>query len=155
MPSLAEPPFQKYQDWEDDTIISGEHVIRSIQEFESAVKVIKTENGDTFIYAVASNDEDAKTYKIAIGPIEIVITIDPKKLTAVIEVYAKIPFVGKVQIAKAIGNLRDGVTLKIGFPPFVGGLLTLKLEGKDVVLEYSFDALGLHYGGRMVIFTLP
>ncbi|KAI5992548.1 hypothetical protein EDC04DRAFT_2911150 [Pisolithus marmoratus] len=155
MPSLSEPPFQKYQDWENDTIISGEHVIRSIQEFESAVKVIKTENGDAFIYAVASNDENAKTFKIVIGPIEIVITIDLKKLTIVIEVYVKIPFVGKVQIAKAVGNLRDGVTLKIGFPPFVGGLLTLKLEGKDVVLEYSFDALGLHYGGRMVIFTLP
>ncbi|KAI6029030.1 hypothetical protein EDC04DRAFT_2898863 [Pisolithus marmoratus] len=151
MPSLAEPPFQKYQDWEDDTIISGEHVIRSVQEFESAVKVIKTEHGNAFIYAVASNDENAKTFKSSL----IDITIDLKKLTIVIEVYVIIPFIGKIQIAKAAGNLHDGVTLTIGFPPYVGGSLTLKLDGKDVVLEYSFDALGLHYGGRIVIFTLP
>ncbi|KAI5992547.1 hypothetical protein EDC04DRAFT_1298010 [Pisolithus marmoratus] len=154
MSSLAETPFQKYQDW-NDAIVSGEHVIRSIQEFESAVKVIKTEHGDAFIYAVASNDENAKTFKIVIGPIEIDITIDLNKLTIVIEVYVIIPFIGKIQIAKAAGNLHDGVTLTIGFPPYVGGMLTLKLDGKDVVLEYSFDALGLHYGGRIVIFTLP
>ncbi|KAI6029039.1 hypothetical protein EDC04DRAFT_3091910 [Pisolithus marmoratus] len=152
MPSLSEPPFQKYQDWENDTIISGE---RSIQEFESAVRVIKTDHGDAFIYAVASNDENAKTFKIVIGPIEIDITIDLKKLSLVIEVYVYIPFLGKIQIAKAAGNLHDGITLKIGFPPYVGGSLTLKLDGKDVVLEHSFDALGWHYAGRMVIFTLP
>ncbi|KAI6146696.1 hypothetical protein BKA82DRAFT_27235 [Pisolithus tinctorius] len=144
MPSIAESPFRKYQDWDDNTIISGE---RAIQEFESNVKVIKTQQGDVFVYAVESNDENTKTYKIVIGPIE--------KLTIVIGVYANIPFLGRIQIAKAVGNLHDGVTLTIGYPPFVGGSLTLKLDGKDVVLEYSIDALGLHYHGKIVVFTLP
>ncbi|KAI6022288.1 hypothetical protein BKA83DRAFT_4493549 [Pisolithus microcarpus] len=71
MPSISEPPFQKFHDSNDDTIISGENVIRAIQEFESKVKVIKTEHGDIFVYAVESNDEKAKTYKIVIGPIEV------------------------------------------------------------------------------------
>ncbi|KAI6137219.1 hypothetical protein F5141DRAFT_1209542 [Pisolithus sp. B1] len=102
-----------------------------------------------------ATDENAKTYKIVIGPIEIDITIDLKNLRIVIEVYAKIPFVGKVQIAKTVGNLRDGVTLTIGYPPFIGGSLTLKLDGKNVVLGYSFDALGFHYEGSKVIITLP
>ncbi|KIK15379.1 hypothetical protein PISMIDRAFT_679568 [Pisolithus microcarpus 441] len=155
MPSFAEPPFQKYKDFDDGTIISGEHVIRSIQEFESKVKVIKTEHGDAFVYALRSNDKNAKTYKIVIGPLEIDIAVDLNKLTIVIEVYAHIPFVGKVQIAKTSGNLRKGITFTIGFPPFIGGSLTLKLDGKDVVLEYSFDAFGLHFGGVIVIFTLP
>ncbi|KAI6138625.1 hypothetical protein BKA82DRAFT_3132066 [Pisolithus tinctorius] len=175
MPSIAEPPFKKYQDWDDNTIISGEReyslvytgefslifspcasdIIRAIQEFESNVKVIKTRQGDAFVYAVESNDENAKTYKIVIGPIEIDVTIDLNKLTIVIEVYATIPFLGKIQITKAVGNLRDGVTLTIGYPPFVGGSLTLKLDGKDVVLEYSIDALGWHYQDKIVIATLP
>ncbi|KAI6137209.1 hypothetical protein F5141DRAFT_1209535 [Pisolithus sp. B1] len=127
----------------------------SIQEFESKVKGIKTEHGDAFVYAVESNDENAKTYKIVIGPLEINVTVDPNKLTVIIEVYAYIPFVGKIQIAKASGDLREGITFTIGFPPFIGGSLTLKLDGKDVVLGYSFDAFGLHFGGRLVIFTLP
>ncbi|KAI5994616.1 hypothetical protein F5J12DRAFT_415201 [Pisolithus orientalis] len=155
MPSIAESPFRKYQDWDDNTIISGEHIIRAIQEFESNVKVIKTQQGDAFVYAVESNDENTKTYKIVIGPIEIVVAIDLKKLTIVIGVYANIPFLGRIQIAKAVGNLHDGVTLTIGYPPFIGGSLTLKLDGKDVVLEYSIDALGLHYHGKIVVFTLP
>ncbi|KAI6138629.1 hypothetical protein BKA82DRAFT_27236 [Pisolithus tinctorius] len=168
MPSLAEPPFKKYQDWDDDTIISGERertfthfppcasdIIRAIQGFESNVKVIKTQQGDAFVYAVESNDENTKTYKVVIGPIEINVTIDVNKLTIVIEVYVTIPFVGKVQVAKAVGNLRDGVKLTIGYPPFVGGSLTVKLDGKDVVLEYSIDALGWNYHGKIVVFTLP
>ncbi|KIO03258.1 hypothetical protein M404DRAFT_27236 [Pisolithus tinctorius Marx 270] len=175
MPSLAEPPFKKYQDWDDDTIISGEReyslvlhgrtfthfppcasdIIRAIQGFESNVKVIKTQQGDAFVYAVESNDENTKTYKVVIGPIEIDVTIDVNKLTIVIEVYVTIPFVGKVQVAKAVGNLRDGVKLTIGYPPFVGGSLTVKLDGKDVVLEYSIDALGWNYHGKIVVFTLP
>ncbi|KAI6022338.1 hypothetical protein PISMIDRAFT_16125 [Pisolithus microcarpus 441] len=155
MPSFAEPPFQKFQDLNDDTIISGENVIRAIQEFESKVKVIKTEHGDIFVYAVESNDENTGTCKIVIGPIEIDITIDLNNLTIVIEVYAKIPFVGKVQIAKTVGNLRDGVTLTIGYPPFIGGSLTQKLDGKNVILGYSFDALGFHYEGSKVVFILP
>ncbi|KAI6098365.1 hypothetical protein EDD16DRAFT_1527239 [Pisolithus croceorrhizus] len=156
MPSFAEPPFKQFQDLNDNTIISGES---TIQDFESRVKVIKTEHGDLFVYAVESNDENAKTYKIVIGPIEVTlpwidITIDLKNLTIVIEVYANIPFVGKVQIAKTVGNLRDGVTLTIGYPPFIGGSLTLKLDGKNVVLGYSFDALGFHCEGSKVIITL-
>ncbi|KAI6038066.1 hypothetical protein EDC04DRAFT_3091008 [Pisolithus marmoratus] len=147
MPSLYEPPFEKFQDLNNDTI--------TLSQFESTVEVVKTEYGDAFIYAVASNDENAKTFKNTIGPIEIDITIDLNKLSIVIEVYLNIPFVGKVQITKAAGNLQDGITLTIGFPPFVRGSLTLKLEGRDVVLEYSFDAFGLHYAGRIVIFTLP
>ncbi|KAI6022364.1 hypothetical protein PISMIDRAFT_16564 [Pisolithus microcarpus 441] len=131
MPSFSEPPFQKFQDLNDDTIISGES---AIQEFKSKVKVIKTEYGDIFVYAVESNNEKAKTYKIIIGPIEIDITIDLNNLMIIIEVYAKIPFVGKVQITKTVGNLRDGVTLTIGYPPFIGGSLTLKLNGKNAVL---------------------
>ncbi|KAI5994617.1 hypothetical protein F5J12DRAFT_415299 [Pisolithus orientalis] len=127
----------------------------AIQGFESNVKVIKTQQGDAFVYAVESNDENTKTYKVVIGPIEIDVTIDVNKLTIVIEVYVTIPFVGKVQVAKAVGNLRDGVKLTIGYPPFVGGSLTVKLDGKDVVLEYSIDALGWNYHGKIVVFTLP
>ncbi|KAI6096565.1 hypothetical protein EDD16DRAFT_1719742 [Pisolithus croceorrhizus] len=110
----------------------------SIQEFEYKVKVIKTEQGGAFVYAVESNDENAKTSKIVIGPLEIDVTIDLNKLAIVIKVYVYIP-----------------ATFTIGYPPFIGGSLTLKLDGKDVVLEYSFGALGLHFGGRLVIFVLP
>ncbi|KAI5992194.1 hypothetical protein EDD15DRAFT_2270870 [Pisolithus albus] len=155
MSSIAEHPFQKFQDLNDDTIVSGENIIRAIQEFESKVKVIKTEHGDLFVYAVESNDANVITHKIIIGPIEIDITVDLNDLTTVIEVYAKIPFVGKVQLTKKVGNLRDGVTFTIGYPPFIGGSLTVKLDGKNVVLEYSIDAFGFHYQGSEVIFTLP
>lgn len=107
------------------------------------------------VYAVESSDENAKTFKIVIGPLEIGVTIDLNKLTIVIDVYAYIPFVGKVQIAKASGNMREDITFTIGFPPFIEGSLTLKLDRKDVVLEYSFDAFGFHFKGRLVIFTPP
>ncbi|KAI5992495.1 hypothetical protein EDD15DRAFT_2368264 [Pisolithus albus] len=116
MPSFAEPPFQKYQRFDDGTIISGEYVIRSIQEFESKVNVTsicktsrteadavilpvcrcKTEHGDAFVYAFRSNDENAKTYKIVIGPLETDVAVDLNKLPIVVGVYAHIPFVGKV-----------------------------------------------------------
>ncbi|KAI6030152.1 hypothetical protein EDC04DRAFT_2031630 [Pisolithus marmoratus] len=155
MLSLYEPPFKKFQDLNNDTIVSGENIIRSIQQFESVVKVVKTEYGDAFIYAVASNDENVKTFKFTIGPIEIDITIDLNKHSIVIEVYLYIPYVGKVQVAKAAGNLQVSMTVPIRFPPFVEGSLTLALEGKDVVLEYSIDVFGLHYAGRIVIYSFP
>ncbi|KAI6019567.1 hypothetical protein EDC04DRAFT_2607484 [Pisolithus marmoratus] len=151
MPSFAEPPFKQFQDLNDNTIISGKS---TIQDFESRVKVIKSEHCDLFIYAVESNDENAKTYKIIIGPIKIDITIDLKNLTIIIEVYTNIPFVGKVQIAKTVGNLHDGIMLTIRYPPFIGGSLTLKLDGKNVMLGYSFDALRFHCEGSKVIITL-
>ncbi|KAI6020869.1 hypothetical protein BKA83DRAFT_466407 [Pisolithus microcarpus] len=155
MPSFAEPPFQRYEKLNDGTIISGEHVIRSIQEFESKIKVIKTEHGDAVVYAVTSNDQNAETYKIVIGTVEIDVAVDKNKFMTVIEVYLRLPTCFKVQIAKGFGNLSEGVTLTIGYPPFIRGSLTLKLDGKDVVLEYPFDAFGLHFGGGIVIFTLP
>lgn len=154
MPSFAEHPFQKFQDLNDDTIVSGENLIRAIQEFESKVKVIKTETGDAFVYAVESNDKDVKTFKIIIGRLEIDVAINLKTLVIVIEVYMYFPLIGKLQIAKTAGNLRDGVTLPITLPPVVKGSLTLTLDGKDLVVEYCADVHGRHYEGRIVITIL-
>ncbi|KAI6017072.1 hypothetical protein EDC04DRAFT_2902773 [Pisolithus marmoratus] len=143
MPSFAEPPLQAVPGLE-----------QQYHHLWQKVKVIKTEHGHLFIYAVESNDENAKTYKIVIGPSKIDITIDLKNLTIIIEVYANIPFVGKVQIAKTVGNLHNGIMLTTGYPPFIGGSLTLKHNRKNVVLRYSFDALGFHCEGSKVIITL-
>ncbi|KAI5992181.1 hypothetical protein EDD15DRAFT_2519255 [Pisolithus albus] len=100
-PSFAKPPFQKYQDFDGGTIISGE---RSIRELESKVKAIKTEHGDAFVYALRSNDKNAKTYKIVIGPLAIDVAVDLNKLTIVVEVYAHILFVGKSQFGGLSGH---------------------------------------------------
>ncbi|KAI5996077.1 hypothetical protein EDC04DRAFT_2612850 [Pisolithus marmoratus] len=156
MPSFVEPPFKQFQDLNDNTIISGKS---TIQDFESRVKVVKTEHCDLFVYAIKSNDENAKAYKIVVGPIEVTlpwidITINLKNLMIVIEVYANIPFVSKVQIAKTVGNLCNGIMLTIRYPPFIGGSLTLKLDGKNVMLSYSFNALGFHCEGSKVIITV-
>lgn len=74
---------------------------------------------------------------------------------SVIGVYLRLPTCCKVQIAKGSGNLREGITLTVGYPPFTRGSLTLKFDERDVILEYSFDAFGLHYGGRLIGFSFP
>ncbi|KAI6020861.1 hypothetical protein PISMIDRAFT_466713 [Pisolithus microcarpus 441] len=48
----------------------------STQEFESKIMVTETEHADTFVYAVASNDKNAKTYKIVIGPVQVDVAVD-------------------------------------------------------------------------------
>ena len=70
-----------------------------------------------------------------------------------VEVYLNIIFT-KVQIAKAGGSLKDGVTLSIGYPGILSGSLTFKMEGNDVVLYYDFTAFGYNYSGKIVIFHI-
>ncbi|KAI6022419.1 hypothetical protein BKA83DRAFT_466288 [Pisolithus microcarpus] len=85
---------------------------------------------------------------------QIDVAINLKTLVIVIEVYMYFPLIGKLQIAKTAGNLRDGVTLPITLPPVVKGSLTLTLDGKDLVVEYCADVHGRHYEGRIVITIL-
>ena len=59
-----------------------------------------------------------------------------------------------VQIAKASGSLKDGVTLSIGYPGVLGGTLTFQLSGNDVMLNYDFTAFSLEYKGKIKIFTI-
>ncbi|KAI5992493.1 hypothetical protein EDD15DRAFT_2368263 [Pisolithus albus] len=109
VPSFAEPSFQRYQNLDDGMIIPGEHVI---SDFESEIRVVKTEHGDASVYAVTSNDQNAKTYRI------IDVAVDMNKCMTVIEVYLRPPTCCKVPIAEGFGNMREGVTLTIGYPPF-------------------------------------
>ncbi|KIM60219.1 hypothetical protein SCLCIDRAFT_1216976 [Scleroderma citrinum Foug A] len=142
-------PFESYYDGPGHTIIGAENAIRALHDFQEKVKRIKTEIGDVLVYESESAN-DIKTIVINIGPLEIDISIDLDNYSIMVEVYLNIIFT-KVQIAKAGGSLKDGVTLSIGYPGILSGSLTFKTEGSDVVLYYDFTAFGYRYSGKIVI----
>ncbi|KAL4066370.1 hypothetical protein V8B97DRAFT_1040755 [Scleroderma yunnanense] len=146
-------PLERYYDGPGQTVIGAENAIRAIRDFQEKVTRVESASGDVFIYESDANDDTTKTFTINIGPVEIDISIDLSNFAIVIEVYLHLIWT-KVQIAKASGSLKDGVTLNIGYPGILGGTLTFKLDGKDVVLTYDFNAFGHHYTGRTVIFHI-
>ncbi|KIM60216.1 hypothetical protein SCLCIDRAFT_9737 [Scleroderma citrinum Foug A] len=114
---------------------------------------VQTSLSDVLVYESAASPDAFKTFVISIGPIVIEISIDLTNLAIDITVYLQLLLVN-VQIAKASGSLKDGVTLSIGYPGVLGGTLTFQLSGNDVMLIYDFTAFSLEYKGKIKIFTI-
>ncbi|KAF5373482.1 hypothetical protein D9615_009428 [Tricholomella constricta] len=94
-------------------------------------------------------------YKISIGPLEIDLTVDLSTFSVALKVILNIPIIGGVTIANVVGNLKDGIELKIGYPGILGGIVGLKLDGNsDVVLSWDFTALGKSFKGSKVLFHI-
>lgn len=65
-----------------------------------------------------------------------------------------IPFIGPVQIGKVGGNLKHGVSLKMGYSGILSGEVGIRLDGNNVVLYWEFTAFGAKYKDEIVIFSI-
>ncbi|KAL4066315.1 hypothetical protein V8B97DRAFT_1980585 [Scleroderma yunnanense] len=146
-------PLERYYDGPGQTVVGAENAMCAIREFQEKVTRIESPRGDVFIYESEATGFNTKTYTINIGPVGINFSVDLDTFAAMVEVYLSLIWT-KVQIAKASGNLRDGITLNIGYPHILSGTLRFELEDGDVVLNYDFDVFSHHYNGRIVIFHI-
>ncbi|KAF5377920.1 hypothetical protein D9615_006699 [Tricholomella constricta] len=94
-------------------------------------------------------------YKIAIGPLEIDLTIDLSTFSVSLKIILKVPILGGVTIANVVGNLKDGIEVKVGYPGLLGGIVGVKLDANsDVVLSWDFTAFGKGFQGSKVLFHI-
>ncbi|KAG5653751.1 hypothetical protein H0H81_010838 [Sphagnurus paluster] len=94
------------------------------------------------------------TYKIAIGPVEISLTIDKSTQATVLKVFLHIPILGCVTVGSLIGYLKDGISLDIGYPQILGGKVGVRIDDPDVVFSWDFKALGKNYRGTKTLYRL-
>lgn len=146
-------PFERFVDAPEQIIVGAQNVIHTFHTLNAHVTRVQTSLSDVLVYESAASPDAFKTFVISIGPIVIEISIDLTNLAIDITVYLQLLFVN-VQIAKASGSLKDGVTLSIGYPGVLGGTLTFQLSGNDVMLIYDFTAFSLEYKGKIKIFTI-
>lgn len=52
------------------------------------------------------------------------------------------------------GNLKHGVSLKIGYSGIVSGEVGVRLDGNKVILYWEFTAFGATYKDEIVIFSI-
>lgn len=65
-----------------------------------------------------------------------------------------IPILGSIQIGKVGGNLKHGVSLKIGYSGIVSGEVGVRLDGNKVILYWEFTAFGATYKDEIFIFSI-
>ncbi|KAI6020863.1 hypothetical protein PISMIDRAFT_11053 [Pisolithus microcarpus 441] len=99
----------------NQTIDSTEEIHSLATEFESKLKVVNTEQGDAFVYAVKSNDENAKTWKFVISLIkQIDLTTDLEKLMLIIMWTSRLsPRRWTVELAAWNPTLHDRYTIAV------------------------------------------
>ncbi|KAG5653932.1 hypothetical protein H0H81_009289 [Sphagnurus paluster] len=102
----------------------------------------------------ANNAPGPATYKIAIGPVEISVTIDKSTQATVLKVFLHIPILGCVTVGSLIGYLKDGNSLDIGYPQILGGKVGIRTDDLDVVFSWDFKALGKNYTGTNTLYRL-
>ncbi|KIJ27620.1 hypothetical protein M422DRAFT_271166 [Sphaerobolus stellatus SS14] len=146
----------------ENAIFKPLDVISSFVTLQESVEIFDLGNGQQgfILHPTAANAglraaAAPLTWKIAIGPLEINVTIDLSNFSVALTVLLNLPFIGTVTVANIVGNLKQGVNVSIGFPGFLGGTVGLHLTANnDIVLDWDFTALGSSYKGSKVLFHI-
>lgn len=85
---------------------------------------------------------------------QVTINYDEVNLGIEIIVKIKIPFLGSVEIGKVSGNLKQGVSLKIGYKGIASGEIGVRLDGSNVVLYWDLSAFGASYKDQVKLFSI-
>jgi hypothetical protein len=135
----ASAPVSIYQaDPQTDTVAEPESLLALIQLEESYHLIIPaTENQDeVHVYSMIGQSAygpDKRTTintVIPIGPIQLVLQgyVDFIGLDVDIKVYVKLPIGPRLKIGEFKGNLRDGITIRVGAGNIIKGSLTLFVQ---------------------------
>lgn len=71
-----------------------------------------------------------------------------------VQVKLNIPILGSVEIGKISGNLKQGVSLKVGYSSVAGGEVGVKLDGSDVILYWDLKAFSYSYKDQIKLFSI-
>ena len=85
---------------------------------------------------------------------KIVINYDLVNLGVEVVAKIKVPILGSITIAKASGNLKQGVSLKIGYKGIASGEVGVRLNGSTVVLYWDVNAFGASYKDEINLFSI-
>ncbi|KAG6872197.1 hypothetical protein C0995_012089 [Termitomyces sp. Mi166 len=99
-----------------------------------------------------AKDASNKTFKISIGPIEIILEINFSTWSASLKILFKVPLDGVVTLANVVGNLKEGIEVKIGYPKILGGTIGVKLVDKAVIIYWNFHVFTKTFKGEKKIF---
>ena len=86
--------------------------------------------------------------------LKIVINYDLANLGVEVVAKIKVPILGSITIAKASGNLKQGVSLKIGYKGIASGEVGVRLNGSTVVLYWDVNAFGASYKDEINLFSI-
>ena len=85
---------------------------------------------------------------------QISITYDLSSLEVEIKVKINVPILGSVTIAKAQGNLKQGVSVNVGYKSIASGEVGLKLNGSTVIVFWNLTAFGKTLKDELELFTI-
>ncbi|KAG6908981.1 hypothetical protein DXG01_002470 [Tephrocybe rancida] len=136
------------------TVSDPNAVLKTLTELPEFFDVGNGEQGFLLKPDPAARDAANREYKISIGPLEIVLDFDTSNWSVSVSIRFKVPFDGTVTLANIVGNLKEGVSVKIGYPPILGGVVGLRLDGSAVVLFWEFTVFGKEYKGEKALFHI-
>lgn len=65
-----------------------------------------------------------------------------------------LPFIGGIEIGKVAGNLKQGVSIKVGYKGIASGEIGVKLDGSSVILYWDLSAFGASYKDEIKLFSI-
>lgn len=65
-----------------------------------------------------------------------------------------LPIIGGITIGKVSGNLKQGVSLKIGYKAIASGEVGVRLDGSDVIVYWKLSAFGKSYEDEVKLFSI-
>ena len=86
--------------------------------------------------------------------IQFVVSFDPSNFGITLTVILDLPIIGPIVIGQVSGNLKNGISIKVGYPGVLSGEVGVKLEGNAVYLFYDFTAFGTHYKNQIHLFDI-
>lgn len=85
---------------------------------------------------------------------QIVINYDLANLGVDVQVKLNVPILGSVEIGKISGNLKQGLSLKVGYSGIAGGEVGVKLNSSDVILYWDLSAFSYSYKDEIKLFSI-
>ena len=89
-----------------------------------------------------------------INDFQVAITYDLSTLEVEIKVKINVPILGSITIAKAKGNLKQGVSVHVGYKGIASGEVGLKLKGSTVIVYWDLNAFGKALKDQIELFSI-
>jgi len=132
-------------------------ILTYIKAYEDNVTPYVADTGtNLYVYKAIQGDDKAPntwSWSFGVGPLSIQLEINTATYAVSVKVYLSIPIVGSVLIGQATGNLKDGVTVTVGYSGIISGTITLTVDltNKHFTIAWNFEAFSIKYAGSQNI----
>ncbi|KAG2346135.1 hypothetical protein BDR05DRAFT_66134 [Suillus weaverae] len=144
----------------DHAVKNAEDITLNLKFFRECIENVMLDDAQVIYVLQTSAVDSVIVKKIAIGPVEVDLTIDTNALTVTVQIYLDVPIVGPHLLAQAMGALKlnsDIIEVDFNVTPgdMASGIVGITMDAtNNVVLFWDFTSLGVEKKGSYVIFHI-